>query len=360
MKFLKKNLPLVVILAVFAVGLGVSIFMLKAKIHVRDDLAQKLEAMIGDRQRLWDQKSKLGGSLSADNVKLIKSNTENEKKVVTQGIGLLRRGTMSFEPLDELPAQTKIRLSCQEMAKILDQSGIKHPDKFWFGFEKYSGFPPKTNATPMIQKQLKITEEIIKLTAAAPVQELTVFKRVVFEDAIAAAAAVTVAGGAAPAASGHSPATEPMISLGSTFGMVDAPGYLYTVMPFQIEVVCDTDSLRNFLNSLAHSEFILIPRMLNIANDKPGAMAGLPEAPVAEKKKAPPGPGAPGPAEPTEDKVEPVQLDPDELPYVLGQETIKVGMRIDYLEFRPEPKVVEKGKSKTGGRDTDRPAEGKR
>lgn len=366
MNLLKKNIVLIVIVLAFAAVLGLSILMLQRKIGERDALADKLDAAISDRQRLRDQKTQLGGSLSAENVQKVRENTENEKKAVPEAVARLRRGTLTFEPVDELPGQALISQAVIRMNKMLDKSEIKRPRNFFFGFEKYSGFPPKKADTPLIQKQLRIIEELVKIASEAKVQEITTLKRVVFEDAIAVLESTDEVAAGAPVPRPaivvtHSPAAEPLISLGSAFEPVDAPGYLYTVLPFQIELVCNTDALRDFLNLIARSEYILIPRIMNFANSSPVATTGASDvvaSAVAAAKPAPapagetttPPPPAPVEGEP-EVKPELIKPTPDTLPLVFGMETIKVGMRIDYIAIRPEQdKDKDKDKDKSKGK----------
>ncbi|MEK7757718.1 MAG: hypothetical protein AAB385_10955, partial [Planctomycetota bacterium] len=58
------------------------------------------------------------------------------------------------------------------------------------------------------------------------------------------------------------------------FAYLDLPSYLYATMPFEMEFWCVTDSLRKFLNDLAVSPYVFLPRIMTIENEKKDSMTG--------------------------------------------------------------------------------------
>lgn len=356
MGFFKKNMLLIVILVVFAAALVVSIVLLRSKKAELEAVRAKRDGALDTRSGLWDAKPI---SLDAQNIKIIQESTATERKVTNEALTLLRRGTLTFEAQDEVPGQTTILQAIRRMSETLKKKTVAFPEKFQFGFDQYVTRPPRRSDTPMIQKQLAILEEFVRIISEADVRELTTLKRVVPEDSAAASApaprpgapmgppgaAEDTAPAAAPATSAHNPATEPLLLLGSEFRYFNEKGYLYTVMPFQLEVVCDTDTLRKLLNSFTRSKYTLITRALTIANSNPNPMAGPAEgAPAAAAPSPAPAAGGPGEADAL-----PSKPDPDELPWVIGEETLRVSIRVDWFEFHPETKIEEKKDKPRGG-----------
>jgi len=215
----------------------------------------------------------------------------------------------------------------RRMTELLFQNDIKFPNKFQFGFDRYDVRPPDDNDTPMIQKQLKIVEELVRLLAEARFQEVFSIDRVEFENSRSS----SVVSRTTPSPT----SLDPLISMDGKFNYVDLPAYIYSVMPFELEVLGDTNSLRTFLNAMARSRYILLLRILSIENEKKEASTGKewntrkPSSEAASGK-----PSLPQPGNAPEGISEITRVDPEELPFVFGEEKIKVKMRIEWFEFR--------------------------
>ncbi|MBI4024908.1 MAG: hypothetical protein HY360_07995 [Verrucomicrobia bacterium] len=336
MNFIKKNVLLLAMFLAFFALLAVSLYFLKNKIAERGEVESDLDAKITARAQLWNRRPAFP---SKKNVEIVCSNVVIQTALVAEVLKPLRQVQFSFDILEGLTAQNEINITCRRLSDMLKERQVKHPDKFQFGFGRYTPYPPKKQDTPMIQKQLRLVEELIKLAANAPFHELISFRRVEFEDAHAAA----------PAKS-RNPQEEPLISMGGEFAALDltGSGYLYAIMPFEMEFWCVTDSLRKFLNDLAASPNIFLPRIMNIENEKKEPMSGSQGAAAAAVTRpaavlapvAAPPRGMAFPASKTGAATNPIEkprVDPTQLPFVMGQERIKVGMRIEWLEFRPPP-----------------------
>ncbi len=325
MDFLKKYLPVLALVGGFVALSIPSFFLLRNKISQRESVKVMLDDKIKERQALWDRKP----FPSKENVELIKKGAKAQSEKIEAILSLLQQSHVAFPQKSGSEVKEQLVVAWRRMTQILDEGQVKHPEKFQFGFERYNNVPPKDVDTPFIQTQLEIVEELMKLLAKARIPELLSIRRVIFEDA-------PKSDPKAPVSSpGH---WEPVVSSGGKFAIVESPEYLYKVFPFEMEFWCDTDSLRSFLNSVAVSKHVFLTRVLNIENEKKDPI-------LASAIPVPPGtsPAAGGvPAA----KVDPKSIDPFQLPFVMGMERIKVGMRIEWLDFLPE-KISGKGGSMT-------------
>ncbi len=338
MKFLRKNALFLGMLAAFLVLFGISLWLLVRTISDRARVAGEIETARQDRDALWSRKP----FPSKPNVDVLRRSVEEERAVMEQILREFRKGTLDLEPTEELETKQRILVKIRQLSELLDHSQIKHPERFQFGFGRYVNYPPKKEHTPLLLKQLQVMEEIIRLAAESHVQEILVARRAEFEDA-------------APGGknAGFNPAVDPLISCGGSFEVVDLTGYLYRLIPFEIEFMGDTDALRHFLNGLSTSRFILLPRILTIENEKKEGLSAASErassatspamTPSMPVRGAMPQRGE-SPVVPSNQVTKVTLPDPSTLPFVLGQERIKVGVRIDWLEFRPEKASIPHGK----------------
>ncbi len=334
MDFIKKNRLLISILGIFLILLGGSIYLLNRKIEeqrtVNEDLQQKIE----QRRNLWNRKP----FPSKENVNRIHDFAAEGEVLVGDLLKVLRKGSLSFDRVSGSSCKALILEARRRMTELLFQNEIKFPNKFQFGFERYDIRPPDDNDTPIIQKQLKVIEELIKLIAEARCQEITSLRRVEFENS---------RDSIAPSSTRYNPTSAPLLSMGNDFNNLDLPNYIYTVMPFELEIQGDTNSLRAFLNALSRSSYIFLPRILNIENERKEATTGKEwgttksssQSAVAIDKSVPLQTG-----HVPEGINEVTRVDPEELPFVFGEEKIKVGIRIEWFEFRTAPSKPNKHK----------------
>lgn len=355
MKFIRQHPVFIAILAVFLLLFGGSAVLLLKTMSKRTAVEAELNQERERRATLWGRKP----FPSRPNVEIVQRNAQEMKALVGGFLVAFQGPAIDIAPLEELEAKQKILLRCRQMSEMLTKNEVKHPEKFEFGFVRYTSYPPKKEHTPLLLKQLSVTEELVRLLAEAHVHDLTSVRRVEFED--------TFGGPRAPNA--YDPKVEPLISQNGKFEFVDQANYLYASMPFDLEFICDTDALRKFLTGLSCSPYVLIPRILTVENEKKepmsaGGVAGRSAGPAA-------GPGDPGaffappvPArtpptfgkgvrKPTPEPAKPVtMLDPTKVRPVMGEERIKVGLRLEWLDFRhgdiPQPPAAhrkEKGGS---------------
>lgn len=326
MNFLKKNVLLIVMTALFVALLGGSLWILQNKIAERKGVEDEYFQKIEERKTLWGKKP----YPSTKNVELIRQNMEEESEMTAHALKTLEQSSLSFEPTTGPKCYTDLVQATRSMGELLAQQGVKAPLQFKFGFHRYLAGgqrPPETEDTPMLQKQARVIRELMEIVANSRISELVSFRRAEFEDEDKVKPPV------------HHPATEPLISSYGDFRCVDLPGYPYTVMPFEISFKSDMEGFRSFLNNLAHSKFIFIPRIMNIENEKKDAMPVKPSATLGGPPPLPDGIVAPTIEQAT---------DPDTLPFVMGEDQLLVGMRIEWFEFRVDKE--NKGNKEKGGK----------
>lgn len=348
MKFVRQHPVFIAILAVFLLLFGGSIAFLFEAMKARGNAQSELDALRERRATLWARKP----FPKQPNVEIIQRNAREMKAVVKDCLAVLRGPAIETPDLGELDAKGKILVARRQMSEALARAEVKHPEKFQFGFDRYTSYPPKKEHIPMLLRQNAITMELVRLLAEARIFDLLAIRRVEFED---------VAGDAKPAG-GYDPKTEPLISQNGKFEFVNQPNYLYAAMPFDLEFICDTEALRKFLTDLSRSPYVFVPRIITVENEKKEPMSATTARSGGVAETAPAfAPGFPastprGGVKTTPDSAAPAAfVDPTAIRPVMGEERIKVGIRLDWLDFRhaDAPKAGAAGephKGRKGGR----------
>lgn len=320
MNFIKKHSLILSITTAFLALLAGTLFLLDRKIHKQEAVSEDLEQKVKARNDLWNRKP----FPSEENINLIRKNTEEIKNAVKDALKILSQGSLSFERITGSRAKADLLEGRRRMADVLSQKNIKFPNKFQFGFDRYDVRPPDDQDTPLIQKQLKIIEELIKLIGDSGFTEVTAIRRVEFEGTQIKTTTPPVLG--------------PLISTPDKFEYVDNSSYIYSMMPFELEVWGDMAALRDFLNVIAHSQYIFLPKIIKIDNEKKEAITGRESTTQSNSKKS----SAKTSVTPRSNNVAPAstvtnelpKVDPATLPFVMGDERIKMSIRIEWIEFR--------------------------
>jgi hypothetical protein len=332
MDFIKKNAVLSGMIAGFVVLLGLGAFMLNSKVAERETVAAELQTKKDEYEQLMSRKP----TPDLKNVESAKKYKELLAAGLQEPLSRLKQSFLSFDPIKENECKQRIIDTRDRIDKMLENNEVLVASRtagstavFHYGFDRYATAIPKMEDTPMLQKQLKIVEELMKYAGEAKVTQILQVNRVEFEkDAAPAGSRPTRATPARPvgaAAKQRSPSTEPLISMGDEFLYVSNPGYLYSTMPFEIEIKCTSEALRDFLNKLAQSPFVFLPRIVTIENESKGNVIA----------HAASGPGSRGGGLEQKNSGDGSLL-PDQHEKVFGYELLKVAMRVEWLEFGPE------------------------
>jgi hypothetical protein len=315
----------IAILAVFLVFFGGSVALLLGTMKKRAAVEAELNAQRERRATLWGRRP----FPSRPNVETIQRNAQEMKALVDDFLGAYRGPAVEAPALEGLEAKQRILVACRQMSEMLTKGEVKHPEKFQFGFERYATYPPKPEHTPLLLKQLAITSELVRLLAEARVHDFTAIRRVEFEDTF----------DPGKPSGGYDPKAEPLVGQNGKFEFVNQPNYLYSSMPFDLEFICDTDALRKFLTTLSASPFVFVPRIITVENEKKEPMSATGKAASGGDPTG--GFFAPPPPTPTRgvkkgvEVVKPsLSVDPTKIRPVMGEERIRVGMRLDWLDFR--------------------------
>jgi hypothetical protein len=329
MNFIKRNVLLLSILGGFLILFGVSVFLLINKIAESKAVIEELTSKKTDRENLWQWST----FLSEENVKKIKNNAQAQEEETQKILKFFSQSVVPAKQMKGVDFQKAKFNTLNELRKLLTRSFVAIPDKYkyQFGFETYSLHPPDDKNTPLLEKQLEIVRELMDLCCKAQVEEIKQVKRVEFES-------VT---GNQP---NHDIDNEPLVSLGDDFSYFDNAGtdYLYSSMPFDIEIYCVPESLRSFLNSMSHSKYLLIPRIIKIDNEKKERVSASEKEKENRRSKgdeSEPSPRAKrsgsnsNASSSAVDKKKEEMVDPLSAPLLVGDERITVRMRIDWLEM---------------------------
>lgn len=347
MKFIRQHPVFIALLAVFVILFGGSLVLLLKTMSKRAAVEAELNGQRERRATLWGRKP----FPSRPNVEVIQHNAQEMKMLVEGVLAAFQGPAIDITALEGLEAKQRILVRCRQMSEVLSKAEVKHPERFQFGFDRYTTYPPKKEDTPLLLKQLSITEELVRILALAKVHDLTALRRVEFED--------TLGGPKAPNA--YDPKGEPLISQNGKFEFVDQANYLYSTMPYDLEFICETSALRVFLTELARSPFVFLPRIITVENERKepmsaagGARAGAPADRGAFFSPAPTAPTRGARKTTTIEPAKPfAQMDITKIRPVMGEERIKVGMRLEWLDFRHAEMVraaAEPKKERGGGR----------
>ena len=216
-------------------------------------------------------------------------------------------------PLTPLQFQDRLRGVVEETIRQAQQAGVELPkEKFYLGFEQYSGTPPDAAATPLLSEELNAINDLVTgLIKNKHAEALISIKRAPVPGEPGAASA------AAPAASPGRPAAAP------------TPAPLVVKYPIEIAFTALPNSFREALNAITSAKPLYIVRALQIKNqvDKGPARTVEPAPGAVPVPGVPPDPNAP----PLPDK------GPPPLRYVVGQERLDVILRIELTQVTPPP-----------------------
>ena len=267
---------------------------------------------------------------SQDNVKKLQA----QQKEFQQAIAELQEKATKVElPVEEISPQQfqdRLRQTVDSTAQRAAQSGVALPENFSLGFDRYLAEPPRSEAAPLLGRQLKAIETVVSNMIDARISKINELKR----DEL-------------PQEKAGSREPEP-IKGAKTKG--DKAGKeLVDKQPFQVVFTSDQAAMIKVLNSIVTSDKqFYIPRVITVKNEKdtgpsridpmnPFGAGANPAAPAFDPAAQPgidPTTGAPAaapgiPAAP----VVAANQGQASAPYVVGQEKAEVTMLIDIVDF---------------------------
>ena len=184
----------------------------------------------------------------------------------------------SYEPAPENPPPTplqfqdRLRTAVDDTVGMAQRAGVELPkEKFYLGFEQYSGTPPEAAATAGLSAELNAINDLVGiLMRNKRIESLASIKRAPLPGEAGAATPAPLPGrpGAVPAAAAAAP--------------------LVVKHPIEIGFTALPSSFREILNTITTSKRLYVVRAVQVKNQTP---AGPPRA--APDAAASPAPGAP-------------------------------------------------------------------
>ena len=220
-------------------------------------------------------------------------------------------------PPTPLQFQDRLRKTVEDTVGAAQASGVEivPKEKFYLGFEQYSGTPPDAAATPLLSSELNAINDLVSiLLRNKHIEALISIKR-----------------GPVP---GEAGATAPAPALP---GRPAAPAAAPLVVKYPIEIAFTAlpNSFREILNTITASKRLYIVRALQVKNQ-------MDKGPSRTLETAPGVPGAPvpGAAAPTDPNAPPLpEKTAPALRYVVGQERLDIILRIELTSVAPPPPV---------------------
>jgi len=312
--FIKKH-------PVFALCLGVAVLMLigavaglfiSARLYTRQ--VKALDAVTSRLQQL----NRRDPFPAQANVVIESENLKDVVDRYNELNELLRTGQVDLQPMEAADFMQFLEKSLRQLRGQLQNAGIKFPEKYAFGFDKYAvGQLPASGDIPRLVQQLKIIEAICDILRKAAIVELVAIERDNFEQAARAADA----SGGRRGAPGTPPPNAAMASPGED--------KLVASQHFKISVKAKESSAIEMLNLMASWPMFMAVTRVEMNNPRQEYSAGGP-APAAATRA----PGTPGTPDPIA----------HERQIVLGREELDVQLGLDVYQFAPSLNFKEAGK----------------
>ncbi len=241
------------------------------------------------------------------------------RKNYAQTVRDLQTTLASYEPAPENPPPTplqfqdRLRRAVEDTIAQAQTAGIETPkERFYLGFEQYSGTPPDAAATPLLSSELNAIGDLVNiLIQGKHITTLSYIKRSPVPGEAGAPSAV-------PAPVAGKPAAAP------------APTPLVSKYPIEIAFTALPNSFREVLNAITTAKRLYIVRAVLVKNE-------MDKGPARAVVTDPAAPGAPG-AAPVDPNAPPLPDNaPPPLRYVVGQERLNVVLRIELTKVAPPP-----------------------
>jgi len=295
MNWVKENKFLTGFIIVMVIGLGILGYEVYSAGSAYDDAATKYTATAAEYNRLRH----LGPFPNQQNLDQYDVQKKDAAQAITAFQVDLAKKEFPLTPLTPELFQDMLKASVTDVRKKADDAGVKLPDKFYLGFDKYETVPPTPEAAAPLGRQLKAIEWIVDQYIA---------NRVILISSLARNELPEEKGGGQKGGgkSGKGGGGKP--GKGGASGRRDLVRY----DSFDITVICKQPRLQELLKAITGTQapqFYVI-RQLRIRN---------------EKEKGPPKVTATPAPDATAPKAQ--------VQYIVGEENIEVAARIDIVDF---------------------------
>ncbi len=330
MNWIKENKFLTGYLAVLAAAAGVLIFLVFDAKGKFDDAQSAYNQQADELNRL----EKLPLYPNAINLRKREDQKQDHQIRINELEAKLLQYQIPVEPITPEAFQDKLRASATEFAQHANDAGMKLPEKFFMGFERYQTEPPKPAAAPLLYRELRAMELVLNDLPAHSVVELKSITREQLPEETGAMHAET----AAPSRPGQAAAGG---------AHADKAAAQVAKHPFEIIFLAPKGAFQIILNDVATNKTqFMIPRQIIAHNEKDKG----PTRDEAGQASTPPSgaAAAPAQAQPAHPAAAPAISKPaDTTPtFIVGEERVEVTMRVEVVDFQnskaspPAPKPV--------------------
>ncbi len=318
MNWVRNNRFLAGFLAVMLLGVGGLGFLLYTALGRYTAVDERYKTQVAELKRLQalppypDQ---------ANQVKY-----EEVRKNYAQTVRDLQTSLANYEPAPENPPPTplqfqdRLRREVEETLAQAQTAGIEMPkERFYLGFEQYSGTPPDVAATPLLSSELNAITDLVKiLIQSKHITALSYIKR-----------------SPVPGETGLFGATATPVTPAAGKPGAAAPAPLVVKYPIEVAFTALPNSFREVLNAITTAQRLYIVRAVLVKNE----MDKGPSRTLATvTDPAAPGAAPAAPAAPLDPNAPPLpDKGPPPLRYVVGQERLNVVLRIELTKVTPPP-----------------------
>ena len=311
MNWIKANKFLSGFLAVMLIGVGVLTFLLLSAKGRYDETAAQYETQAAELNRLQT----LVPFPDAKNLEAMAAQKGEHQEAIVTLQKNLTANEFPIEPLAPEQFQDRLRETVSRVTAKANEARVGWPEKGSFlGFERYQTEPPRPEAAPILGRDLKAIELVVNQLIESRVAAVTRVERT----------PIAEEGG------GDKPARNQQNSRPAAGGREDrtSAAPLIKKHTFEVGVQSTQGSLVNGLNQIVRSKTqFFIPRIVTVANTQqvgPPRVADAGDSPPLVDPATPATPGAPG---------APVAASTTVRKYIVGEELIDVGLRIEIVDF---------------------------
>jgi hypothetical protein len=313
MNWIKANKFLSGFLAVMLVGAGVLTFLLLSAKGKYDETSAEYEKQAAELNRLQS----LSPFPDAKNLEAMAGQKGEHQQAIVTLQKNLTGNEIPIEPLAPEQFQDRLRETVSRVAAKATEARVGLPEKGTFlGFERYQTEPPKTEAAPILGRDLKAIELVVNQLIESRVAAITRVERT----------PITEEGG------GKEPARDQRNSRpaagGGGGGREDrgnaAP--LVKKHTFEVGVQSTQSSFVGALNKIVGNKTqFLVPRLITVANaQQAGPPRVDPNAGATTPAVDPAAPTAPGTA---------AAAPAPARKYIVGEELVDAGLRLEIVDF---------------------------
>jgi hypothetical protein len=245
LRWFRDNLIVVIAGVVFLAILGGSVWFLRQATAQQATVLTELEGQQRDLQQLRDS----APYPSNENIDIVKLDREKLRNLYAKMQQIAARPPVIPPELErDIEFSQLMRQTVDRLDRLAQKHRVRVPDGFAYGFSRYDAtFPCRNPALAskeckkllaLLAKQLLVIEKLSTLLIDNKVDEITAIRH-----------------------------TE--VEKGASSDTLDAPisnedKALYHTYPFELHFMCDTDTLRRFLNDLMQADSFFVVRSIKI------------------------------------------------------------------------------------------------